>query len=451
MKLSKGVTQDRQRGFSANTSRLASTEFHLEGFWLHLARGAWIGFMLVAVVVFILTLIATRGQGFTICPIAVSCNVTPATAQALHRLSIAPSSYVTYNLVLALLQSLVFLSMGGFIFWRKASEPLSLVASFMLVSFGLWSFFPTTTYPPEVIFGNMYGLCVFTALGYFLVTFPDGRFVPRWSWLLVVLWLAQAILHEIPEPFNITLWPLLLFAAQEVLIYGGTVGVLIYRYVRVFSYSQRQQAKWLLFGFGGLFVLVILYDLIGGLFPGLGAPDSPYQLANGTLTTVTFLFVPLSVGIAILRFRLWDIDVIIRRTLVYSTLTVILALLYVGLVIGLESLVRLFTGQVSQSPVIIVASTLSIAALFQPLRHRIQQIIDRRFYRRKYDAAKIVAAFSSTLRQEVDLDQLHDHLLAVVQETMQPAHVSLWLRKSEQDRKYQAPERADLRISSSEE
>ena len=108
---------------------------------------------------------------------------------------------------------------------------------------------------------------------------------------------------------------------------------------------------------------------------------------------------------------------------------------YAGLVIGLGSLVRLFTGQVSQSPIVIVASTLAIAALFQPLRHRIQAIIDRRFYRRKYDAAKTLEEFSATLRNEVDLSQLREHLLNVVQETMQPAHVSLWLRKSDHERK----------------
>ena len=109
-------------------------------------------------------------------------------------------------------------------------------------------------------------------------------------------------------------------------------------------------------------------------------------------------------------------------------LTLLLALVYVGLVIGLQSLVRLLTGQVSQSPVVIVASTLAIAALFQPLRHRILAIIDRRFYRRRYDAAKITTAFGATLRSEVDLDQLREQLLAVVQETMQPSHVSLWVR-----------------------
>ncbi len=447
MKLIQGVTQERRRAVPLSKSRSVTTDFQLEGVWLHLARGAWIGYMLVSLLVILLTLVVTRGQGFAICPFIVSCALTTATAQALHHLSISPASYAIYNLVLALLQSLVFLSVGGFIFWRKSREPVALVASFTLVNIGSWSFFPTTTYPLEVIFGNIYGLCVFTALGYFLVTFPDGRFVPRWSWLLVVLWLVQAIFNEIPGPYNIDSWPPLLNAALLLLIYGGTLSVLIYRYVRVFSFSQRQQAKWLLFGFGGGFVLVILYVLIRSLVPGLGAPDSPYQLADGTLTTLVFLFVPLSVGVAILRARLWDIDVIIRRTLVYSTLTVILALLYVGLVISLESLLRLFTGQVSQSPVIIVASTLAIAALFQPLRRRIQRIIDRRFYRSKYDAARTLAAFSATLRQEVDLDQLSEHLITVVQETMQPAHVSLWLRPPEQDGKQRTPWRATPPVS----
>ena len=341
--------------------------------------------------------------------------------------------------MLGLLQSLVFLSIGGFIFWRKSSEPIALVASFFFVSIGLSPFFPSippsSTYPPEVIFSNIYGMCVFTALGFFLVTFPDGRFVPRWSWLLVVLWLVLAIFNEVPGAYNINSWPPLLNAAGEVLTYGGTLCVLIYRYVRVFSYSQRQQAKWLLFGFGGVFALIILYDIIGNLVPGLGTPDSPYQLANGTITTIAFLFVPLSVGIAILRARLWDIDVLIRRTIVYSTLTASLVLIYVGLVFIFGTLLRnVFLGQ-QENPLVIVVSTLVIAALFQPLRQGIQRIIDRRFYRRKYDAAKTLEAFSATLRSEVDLSQLSEHLLNVVQETMQPAHVSLWLRKSDNERK----------------
>jgi len=422
------MAQKRQQDVAVSKGRSPQTNLQLEGFWLHLAQGAWISFILVELLVLILSLIVARGESYTICPFIVDCAITPVTAQALHHLSIAPSSYLTYNLLLALLQSLIFLSMGGFIFWRKSSEPIALVASFFFVSIGLSPFFPPSTYPPVVVFSNLYGLCVFTALGYFLVTFPDGRCVPRWTWLLVVLWLVLAIFNEVPGPYNINSWPPLLFAAGEVLAYGGTLGVLIYRYVRVFSYSQRQQAKWLLFGFGGLFVLIILYDLIGSLVPGLGAPDSLYQLANGTITTLTFLFVPISVGIAILRFRLWEIDVLIRRTIVYSTLTVILVLIYVGLVFIFGTLLRDFLGQ-QQNPLVIVASTLVVAALFQPLRHRIQRIIDRRFFRRKYNAAKTLEAFNATLREEVDLNQLREHLLSVVQETMLPAHVSLWLRE----------------------
>jgi hypothetical protein len=148
------------------------------------------------------------------------------------------------------------------------------------------------------------------------------------------------------------------------------------------------------------------------------------------------LLIPISFGVAILRSRLFDIDILINRTLVYLTLTAILAGIYAGLIIALQSLLRSILNQ--NNAVAIVVSTLVIAALFQPLRRRIQAIIDRRFFRRKYDAARTLAAFSATLRNEVDLDQLSEELLAVVQETMQPTQVSLWLRPTAPARKDQA-------------
>ncbi len=432
MKLSNDITQERQKKAPLSKNRYPRPVFQLSGFWLHMARGAWIGFLLAELMVIIISLLGSDVHALTICPFPSNCTLTPDTVQALHRAGIAPGSYLVYNLVLTLIQSLVFLGTGVFIFWRKSRELPGLVTSFVFVILGLSPIIGASTHPAAVVFGFIYALFVLPAIGFFLLTFPNGRFVPRWCWVWAVLWVVQTILFELPGPFNITLWPPLLFVAELLLTYGGTLGLLIYRYVRVFSYSQRQQTKWLVFGLSGFAVLILLYTLIGNLIPGLGAPDSPYQLVSGTLLPLTFLTLPLSVAIAIQRTRLWDIDVLIRRTLVYTTLTVILALIYAGFVFVFGTLLRNFLGLEQQNPLVIVASTLVIAALVQPLRRRLKQSIDRRFYRRKYDAAKIIEAFSATLRQEVDLDHLSEQLVAVVQETMQPAHVSLWVPKAKQ-------------------
>jgi hypothetical protein len=194
------------------------------------------------------------------------------------------------------------------------------------------------------------------------------------------------------------------------------------------SPRERQQIKWLAL-FAGFFVLYTLLGLIayplltGGkvMNPGTGLFAVFFYLTTG-------LFPPLSIGVAVLRYRLWDIDILIRRTLVYSTLTVVLTLIYFGSVVLLQGLFQLITSQ-NQPPVATVISTLTIAALFIPIRRRIQTFIDRRFYRQKYNAERVLAAFSSTLRDEVELEHLTNSILGVARETMQPEHASLWLRE----------------------
>jgi hypothetical protein len=268
----------------------------------------------------------------------------------------------------------------------------------------------------------------------FFYVFPSGHFVPRWTrWVTVVALVYWVFDVFFPfssfNPFSLSR---VLNSVVFIGMIGGIIVVQIYRYRRVSSPAQRQQTKWVVYGVsmgvGGYLVL----STISLVFPPLFSTVSLVSLSAFAAVYGLLLLVPLSIGFAILRSRLWDIDLIINRTLVYGTLTATLVLVYIGLVIALQFLLR---GLISQtSDIAIVASTLAIAALFQPLRKRIQAGIDRRFFRRKYDAARTLAAFNATLRNEVDLSQLSEQLVAVVQETMQPTHISLWLRKPEPSR-----------------
>jgi len=238
------------------------------------------------------------------------------------------------------------------------------------------------------------------------------------------------------NPFGLEGYPWLPFVGVFVVLLLpifilASAASLVVRYRRS-GEEVREQIKWL--AFAASFVGVVYF---GGLITQLlFAPDS--LTTNGTpplwvelernLLMLGFAGVPTAVGFAILKYRLYDIDIIINRALVYGSLSVLLALVYFGSVTVTQEIFQTLTGQGKLPQVAIVASTLAIAALFNPLRRRIQGFIDRRFYRRKYDAAKTLEAFSSKLRDETDLDSLNVELVTVVRETMQPEHVSLWLR-----------------------
>jgi hypothetical protein len=284
---------------------------------------------------------------------------------------------------------------------------------------------------------------------YLLLLFPDGR-LPSRRWRPLALFSAVTIvLSSVAEglapgplenqggvrnPFGVEAFPWLVGVTYILLpllplcIFASAISMVL-RYRRS-SGEVRQQIKWIAFvgSFAGLsFLISMVSQLVVVAIRGDNLPQIPwwFELLSD-VAVLGFAGVPVAIGFAVLRYRLYDIDIIINRTLVYGALTVTLVAVYFGAIVVLQRLFVLLTGQ--RSTLAVVASTLTIAAIFNPLRRRIQGFVDRRFYRRKYDARKTLEAFSSMLRDETDLDALNEELVGVVRKTMQPAHVSLWLR-----------------------
>jgi hypothetical protein len=290
---------------------------------------------------------------------------------------------------------------------------------------------------------------------YLVLLFPEGRLPSRrWrplAWfsgvVIVLESVAQGLIPgPLPDfggvrnPFGLEGQPWVEDAANALLVplllcILASVVSLILRYRRSGG-EVRQQIKWIAFA-GSFLGLVFVGTMVGSLILFYFAPETWGGTAQTPPFWLTLLFyvmllsfggVPVAVAFAVLKYRLYNIDVIINRTLVYGALTATLALIYFGGVATTQTVFRALTGQGRQPQLAIVVSTLVIAALFNPLRKRIQSFIDRRFYRRKYDARKTLEAFSAKLRDETDLEALSNELVGAVRETMQPAHVSLWLR-----------------------
>jgi hypothetical protein len=372
----------------------------------------------------------------TICTAAPCAEqqLDTATGQTFQASGILPTFYATYTTSIELLAALVWFVMGAVVFSRKSDDRMALLVAYMLVTWSTslsgFSRALARAQPmwlaPHLLIELIGGL----SLGLFLFLFPDGRFVPRWArWIALVSIigniLSSGLINELLQrlPLFRQLIEGLLPVSAGLLLFS--LFLQVYRYRKVSDTVTRQQTKWVVFGMvaalGG-FILLILPSF----FVPVEQVNPWLLLAINSAIYGVMLLIPISIGIAILRYRLFDIDIIIRRTLVYSTLTLTLGLVYFGCIVLSRALVAPLTGG---SELTIVASTLLIAALFTPLRRRIQIVIDKRFYRRKYDAAKVLAAFGARLRTETDLDTLTDDLLTVVDETMQPTHVSLWLRE----------------------
>jgi hypothetical protein len=282
---------------------------------------------------------------------------------------------------------------------------------------------------------------------YLILLFPDGRLPSRrwrplaWFSGAVMALLSAGIVFNpgtlegfegVRNPFGLEQYPWINDAFPVVLpllplCILASAASLALRYRQAGS-EVREQIKWV--AFAALFVGLLFMIDIGAsvlLVPTSASGREPSWLAFlDQVGFVSYAGVPIAVGIAVLKYRLYDIDIIINRALVYGPLTAMLALIYVGSVVGMQAAFRATTGQ--ESTVAVVASTLAIAALFNPLRRRVQAFVDRRFYRSRYDARKTLEAFSAKLRDQTDLEALNGNLVGVVRETMQPEHVSLWLR-----------------------
>ena len=392
----------------------------LSGRWLLLARVAW-GIVVVL----------TLGLFAASIPAYVSNLLEPGRGSGLARVE-APAGLVLALDLLGVLASfltvLVCLTLAFLLVWLRSEEWMVVFVSSYLLLYGTtmagpleWAegFYPAW---PTLAVDVIQPLLLTTPTVALVALFPDGRLVPRWTrWL---------ILSSIPLVAAILYLPTVYWGALMVLIVSGAFYAQAYRYRRVSMPTERQQTKWVIFGFLSWWTLMLMlfvpYVIESNLPPG--SPLPWWTLVGSAVWWLTLAIVPLSLSVAVLRFRLYDIDVVINRTLVYSSVTVMLGLAYFGSVATLQYALRVLTGHEVQQQLIIVVSTLAIAALFNPLRRRIQSTVDRRFYRSKYDAATTLDAFNSRLRDETDLASLNEDLVSVVRETMQPEHVSLWLQ-----------------------
>lgn len=341
-------------------------------------------------------------------------------------------TYAVYSIVLNTVIMLGFASVAGLILWKARRQWFHWFTALVLLFAPtglLWEF---TMVSRIALYYVELGSVLWPAFLLFLYLFPNGRAVPGWmKWIIGVIVVIHFTIQTagVLALFGLTtdaqmqaayqIFPVILSAFPLILFSQ------IYRYIRVSDKTERAQIKWFVAGlalwlFSGYIIELFTMDSAGAATTETGL--------GGDINDLLMLIIPASIGIGILRYRLYDIDVIIRRTLVYGLLTAILALLYFGSVIVFQQLFHVLTGEQGQSSLAIVVSTLAIAALFDPLRRQVQSFIDRRFYRQRYDARETLQAFAGTMRQEIMLEDLSSRLTQVVQKTMQPEEVTLWLR-----------------------
>jgi hypothetical protein len=402
--------------------------------WLQLGRAGLTGYVAILILLSAVgTILFPAYARLHTAEFTPSLSWTPAQTQAgLAQLGL-PATLPAYvflvgNLLILLAGSIVAL----LLLWRRPGSWYILYLAFVLVSImgGGTLFKPLIAALPGLkaysLFMQGAGWQFFFILFFF---FPNGRSVPVWTGWVGFFWLGL-IVADLFHPGwfnNPASWLDFLFTGMVFCAIGSQ----FFRYIWRSNPVQRQQTKWIV----AVLALILVESLVTGSW--LSTISTSADLRKGLLLAVIkngldqtlFSLIPLAILLAIFRYRLWDIDLVIRRTLFYAVLTGILAGIYYGSILILGQLFRAFTGQ--DSPLAVVISTLAIVILFTPLRRGLQVAIDRRFYRQKYNAERAVTAFAAAASDQVELASLSDQLANTVQESLQPESISLWLKKQE--------------------
>ncbi len=400
------------------------------------ARLFWIAIAASSIGLSLYYLPASFAFETTVCPPAGCADgigaLTAESAARLAQFQITPQQFGLISTGISLLTAIVFCAVGLLIFVRGQGR----IAYLLALALVLYGTMPLSAgaesgNPVVSLLFSTYNYLLFVSLVLGFYLFPNGRFVPGWSqWVALALFVTEFFYSYFPNaPFS----PHNFFPPLELAIWVGALVLIpvaqIYRYWRVSTRVERQQTKWVVAGLALVLAGVVLFYTVGVLLP----PAHRLLLQPFTLVLLNLLllFVPVTLAIAMLRYRLFDIDLLLRRTLLYALLTLALAVVYVGSVVVLQRAFGSITGQDSQLAAVI--STLAISLLFMPLRRKLQESIDRRFYRRKYDAEQALAAFAARCRDETEVDLLVEELRRVLQQTMEPAGVAVWLRSDAEE------------------
>ena len=409
---------------------------------LYTFQTTWVLGAITTFILVISSIIPRFQQLSNISPEAVipTGQLLPSEALALEEIGLSIKFYAGWITLLEVSTAVEFLLLGMVVFMLRSKEWMPLL--FAITMIGLGAFVTPLTSPlyetgPSMmaITLGMRTLMLSSLIVAFLL-FPNGQFLPSWTKGLAFIWIAYNLASLVYQPLRMASSMVWVESSQALLLMWAFLWLVVITILQVFRYRrysssiERQQTKWVVFS-----LAVAVSSMVGIGVPFILLPifsTNPVTLIISRLITVTVTLLSLSLmgasfSVAILRYRLWDIDLIIRRTLVYGALSLTLVLVYFASVVLLQQIAL----QVSEepSPLAVIISTLVIAAMFSPLKRRIQNDIDRRFYRRKYDSAVALENFAATAREEVDLELLAKRLVEVVEETVQPEHVTIWLKE----------------------